>query len=134
MRNVLFFLMIVSSALVFAGGREPIREGEVSYDTHLNMDKVTGVVKKAFIQRGWRIRENESSYILARLEQRGFTVDVKATWTNGLIHLTYVDSTKLDYAEKKGQKLIHRNYNKWITYLERDITVFLSDFVSDKGN
>jgi hypothetical protein len=126
MRNVLFFFLIASSAVAFAG-RVEIREGTVSYQQALGHDKLVETIIKAFVQRGWRIRERGNEHVLARLEHRRSTVDVKATWSDGVIHLTYVDSTNLDYVEKKGRRMIHGNYYKWITYLERDLTVFLNE-------
>jgi hypothetical protein len=37
------------------------------------------------------------------------------------VYVQYVSSTNLLYPEKQDIKHIHRNYNKWIKLLEREI-------------
>ncbi len=124
MRHLLMLLLLVSPSFALAG-LVPVREGEVSYEKGTSAEKIQGAIKKAFVGRGWRLRETEAHHILARLELRGHVADVKATWGEGIIHLTYVNSENLKFTEKKGEKLIHRNYNNWIINLERDIAAFL---------
>ncbi len=124
MRHLLVLFLLAGSTLVFAG-LDPVREGEIVYEKGTSAQKIQGAIKKAFVGRGWRLRENESDHILARLELRGHSADVKATWGDGVIRLTYVSSENLKFTEKNGEKRIHRNYNNWIINLERDITVFL---------
>jgi hypothetical protein len=37
------------------------------------------------------------------------------------IRIRYLDSGELMYAEKKGQRVIHRNYLNWIQNLRNDM-------------
>lgn len=124
MRHLLFLLLLAGPTFVLAG-LDPVREGQVTYEKGTSAQKIQNAIKKAFVGRGWRLREKESDHILARLELRGHRADVKATWGDGVIHLTYVDSENLKFEEKNGEKRIHRNYNNWIINLERDISAFL---------
>jgi len=127
MRTVLLLTVFAVSTAAFAGKYQPVYTGEVSYPMGTASSAVEKAVKKALIQRGWRVREAKDGTILARLNLRGHQADIKVSWEGGTIQLVHESSNNLGYRVKKGEKFIHRNYNNWIMNLERDIQVFLQD-------
>lgn len=88
-------------------------------------DRIKGAINKALVRRGWQIQDIADKKIHAYLAKRGFRADIELTWEDGLIKISYLSSVGLNYKEKRGDRQIHKNYNGWISNLERDITVFL---------
>jgi hypothetical protein len=59
--------------------------------------------------------------IEANIPVRSHAVEIRIPFDMQYIRIQYVSSTNLLYDEENGIKSIHRNYNKWIKLLERDI-------------
>ena len=81
-------------------------------------NEVGKAVITAVTKRGWVVTKDEPGLIEARLNVRNkHTALVSIPYTNKNFSIEYKDSTNLDH---KGNT-IHRNYNKWVILLDREI-------------
>ncbi|WP_022661122.1 hypothetical protein [Paucidesulfovibrio longus] len=91
--------------------------------THqLSMEQIEHAIIEAGAGRGWVMSTQEPGLIIGTLNIRAHQAVVKITYDQNSYNITYLNSTNLKY---DGEK-IHRNYNNWINYLERDINVRLA--------
>ncbi|WP_246236208.1 hypothetical protein [Acerihabitans arboris] len=84
-------------------------------------------LKTAILQAGladkWIMTPAQPGVINGRLNLRTHQADIRITYNANGYKITYVASKNL-LADGKGQ--IHRNYNNWISNLDRDIQLKLS--------
>jgi hypothetical protein len=85
------------------------------------MEDIAKAIKSALIAREWTVQREGNGVIEAKLFVRSHTADIRIPFNKDSINIQYISSTNLLYDEKHGNKYIHRNYNKWIKLLERDI-------------
>ena len=125
-RNVLLLFSIISLLFCapsrsFGARVEPIYDAEIRVPATEKMEYIPKAIKSALIERGWTIQREEDSVIEAKIFVRSHTAEIRIPFDKEYIRIQYVSSTNLLYNEDKGIKHIHRNYNKWIKLLERDI-------------
>jgi len=84
---------------------------------HLTQQEIDAIVIKEAAERGWKIEPLGPGHMKGILEVRAHraVIDLRADKTN--LNIRYLESTNLN--EKNG--IIDRNYNRWVSYLERDI-------------
>lgn len=75
------------------------------------------VIESALNMRGWQISARRPGAIDAFLAVRNHRADVTVTYDEDSYSIEYRDSEGLDY--RNGN--IHRNYNRWVAYLNQDI-------------
>jgi len=84
-------------------------------------------VQKAILRaceiRGWVAQQKKKGLIEASINVRMHRAKVEIHYDETKISILYKDSYDLDYADG----YIHRNYNRWVTYLYR---TFLSELHS----
>ena len=122
----LVLLLLAASPMAYAGKYRPIYNADFSYDSNIHNAQVKKAIKKSLISRGWTMGDAKRGKIKAKIFLRTHVAEVVITYGGGNIKIDYVTSTNLGYRMKKGQPLIHRNYNNWIINLERDISVNLT--------
>jgi len=89
-------------------------------------DKVVAKsIRLGIAQRGWVVSRQEPGFMEATLSLRSHVAKVGITYDVQSVRIQYIDSTNLDYEEKKGVRRIHGNYLKWINNMVRDISVQL---------
>lgn len=88
---------------------------------NLTNDKIRGVVREAFLGRGWIPTDKGANVLEAKLQKK-YEAVVTASWTTKAVTVKYKSSEGLN---AEGDQ-IHRNYNKWIRYIERDVALKLS--------
>lgn len=88
----------------------------------LTADQVKKGIMKAGKKRGWTVKETGPGELTAMISVRTHTATVTIPYSSTSYSILYKDSTNLKY--KNGK--IHRNYNKWITFLKTDIDLELS--------
>ena len=71
----------------------------------------------ALNQRGWRVVSEQPGVIEASVDVRDHQAIVDITYSATGYGIQYKDSTNLDH---NGNN-IHRNYNKWVVLLDREI-------------
>ena len=121
MKHVAITFLLLAGLSAFAG-RKPIHTGQVELSEGHTLEQVSKAIKKSLAGRGWTLLESKDNEITARLNLRSHMAKVRFEFDTKNVTIHYVDSKNLDFKEKKGVKKIHRNYNKWIYNLERDIS------------
>ncbi len=83
----------------------------------LTQDEVHDAIWRAAAGRGWIVEEDSPGKVVARIDLRDHTAAVDIDYTEQRYSITYRESQNLDYDGTR----IHKNYNGWITNLDRDI-------------
>jgi len=88
---------------------------------------VQKAIKKACFDKGWESREVGPGHIQAKYtKQNKYTAVVDIKYDAKAVRISYKDSENLNY--DAGQKIIHKTYNNWVHYLERNIRADLGAF------
>jgi hypothetical protein len=114
-------LLLCVPGLSFGARDEPIYDATIHVPATATMEDIAKAIKSALIAREWTVQREENGVIEAKLLVRSHTADIRIPFNKDSVYIQYVSSTNLLYDEKQGIKYIHRNYNKWIKLLERDI-------------
>jgi hypothetical protein len=114
-------LLLCIPSLSFGARDEPIYDATIRVPATVKMEDIAKAIKSGLIARDWTVQREENGVIEAKLFVRSHTADIRIPFNKDSINIQYVSSTNLLYDEKQGIKYIHRNYNKWIKLLERDI-------------
>ncbi|KPK46852.1 MAG: hypothetical protein AMS22_17490 [Thiotrichales bacterium SG8_50] len=88
---------------------------------NLSNDKIRTAVRESFLGRGWVPTDKGANALEAKLQKK-YEAVVTASWTTKAVTVKYKSSEGLS---AEGDQ-IHRNYNKWIRNIERDIALKLS--------
>ncbi len=83
-------------------------------------------IEAALKARHWRIVERQPGVLVAKFAKPGGEVGVISATINiaydeNSYSIAYLDSENLLYDSKTGT--IHRNYNRWVANLERDLAM-----------
>lgn len=105
----------------------------VTIPAGLSGEQVTKDIKRALAGRGWEVTAEQPGRIDARLHLRDHVAVIRVTYDATSVQFAYVDSTNLDFKEKRGQRYIHGNYLGWINYLRTDLTTNLQLTQVDAG-
>lgn len=88
-------------------------------------------IRKAGFDKGWDMREIGAGHMQAKYTKTGrkdvnhvAVVDIR--YDTRSIRIVYKDSQELDY--DAGAKTIHKTYNNWIRYLEKNIRANLGAY------
>lgn len=99
---------------------------DVAYNANSKADAEAGI-KQVLGNRGWIITEEKPGAITAMLSKPNagvpggaHTVTILVSYTADSYSIDYVDSTNMMYDPEDGT--IHRNYNRWIANLQRDLS------------
>ena len=120
-------LLAVLSLFAFAGAAHA-RSGElvdpdpVAIPANLDQGKVAKDIKRALIGRGWAVTAEHPGQIDSTLHLRDHVARIRVSYDDRQVRFAYIDSSNLDYREKKGRRYIHRNYLGWIGYLVGDLS------------
>ena len=117
-------LLLVVSALVFMmGARQvPLTDPEpVAVPAGLKLEQVTKAIKAALVGRTWAVTSEEPGHIVSTLNLREHMAKIDIVYDLQTVKIKYLDSGELMYAEKKGQRMIHRNYLNWVQNLVNDM-------------
>ncbi len=93
-------------------------------DVKVSKSLVKDAIIKAGIHRGWIMQEISDGVISGKLNVRKHYAEIEITYTADAYTITYVDSRGIAYDPYRHT--IHRQYNNWITYLDRSIQVYLN--------
>ncbi len=88
----------------------------------LTQQQVKQAIVDAGNARGWVMRETSPGVIAGDIVVRSHNAAIDVSYSEASYSINYRDSRNLDYSGDK----IHRNYNKWIILLDRDIMMKLS--------
>jgi hypothetical protein len=116
----IFAIFLLSSCVRF----QPIQNVPTqSIPPNLSLDQITKVIKTECEQRDWHVEEERSGLIIANhLKEERFSATVEIKYSTKGYSIKYLKSKNL--LDSQGN--IHRNYNKWVILLDRDIRVSLN--------
>lgn len=113
--------------LVGCGTSAPIvvASHSLSHAQHASQDSVQKAIYSALKRRGWQLQSDNGWQIRASYnKQNRHIVNVKIHYTANSYQIEHASSQGMKYNPKKNT--IHRNYNRWVANLERDISAELS--------
>lgn len=117
----LFALALVPLAFLLMGAHELVDPDPIPVPAGVAAADVSKAIKAGIVRRGWIVTKDENGQIDATLNIRSHTAKVVIPYNSKEVAIRYVDSTQLDYSEKKGKRYIHGNYVKWIRNMQADI-------------
>lgn len=99
---------------------------DVAYNAGSKADAEAGI-KRALGNRGWVVTDEAPGAITAMFSKPNagvpggaHTVTIRVNYDADSYSIDYVDSTNMMYDAEDGT--IHRNYNRWIANLQRDLS------------
>ena len=123
-RSRLLALLLVPIAFMLMGASSiPLTDpAPLSVPAGLKIEQVAKAIKTGIASRtGWTVTKEEPGQIEATLNVREHMLKVNIPYSTSSVAIKYVDSQNLDYAEKKGVKMIHPKWNGWTRNLMSDI-------------
>ena len=111
------FLVFASSNALAAKAIQNIESSPITSSRVLSIEDVERAIIEGCRVRGWLPSSIAPGQIEAVLYIRSHVAKVDIPFTTKNYSILYKDSVNLDY--KNGK--IHRNYNKWVQNLNRDI-------------
>lgn len=118
----LFGMFVILGVLAGCARTAPIANIQTTVSAGHTEAQVKSAILKAGIQRQWIMNEVSPGVIRARQQTREFTAEVRINYTANSYSINYENSLNL---RASGGK-IHKNYNRWIRNLDKDIQVNLA--------
>ncbi|MBL8299915.1 MAG: hypothetical protein JNN30_16370 [Rhodanobacteraceae bacterium] len=124
LRSRFVLILLLPILLLLTGWREAplVNPDPIAIPAKASSAEVARIIKKALVGRKWIVAEDNPGAIKATLLIREHKAKIAIDWDAKSIRISYVSSENLNFSEKKGQKLIHQNYNSWINNLVVDIS------------
>jgi hypothetical protein len=123
----MFLLAVVAAATIASGCQRTVPVQNVA-DTPVYVppgEEGRDVIREAIFAggraKGWRMSEPEPGHIVGTVDVREHSASVDILYDADSYRIDYKDSSNLMYDGSN----IHRNYNKWVTLLDRQIQVNL---------
>ncbi len=116
-------LLLVSALVFLMGARQvPLADPDpIAVPAGLKIEQVARAIKAALVGRTWAVTQDEPGHIVSTLNLREHRAQIDIVYDLQSIKIRYLDSGELMYAEKKGRRVIHRNYLSWIQNLVNDV-------------
>lgn len=111
------FLAFASNNAVADKVIQDIENSPINSSKALAIEEVERAIIEGCRVRGWQASVIAPGHIEAVLHIRSHVAKVDIPFTTKNYSILYKDSVNLDYKDGK----IHRNYNKWVQNLNRDI-------------
>ncbi|TSD79476.1 hypothetical protein FFI16_024590 [Pseudomonas sp. KBS0710] len=121
MSSLLRATLITLALLTTAGcTNKPVlnTQHDLPVTAQLSEEKVKQVIVAALQKREWTVQRLSPQLVQAEITVRNqFHAEIDIRYTRNSYAITYRDSRDLGYKDGK----IHRNYNRWVSMLDRDI-------------
>ncbi|MBB3335583.1 putative small lipoprotein YifL [Klebsiella sp. RC2] len=112
----------VVSALAGCARTAPIEQVNTIVSAGHTAAQVKDAIIKAGAQREWIMSDAGPGVIKGHLQNRDHVADIKINYSATSYSIVYMSSLNLMAANGK----IHRNYNRWVHNLDKDIQVTLA--------
>lgn len=128
----LFKIVSIVLALLFVSGAAHARKDElvdpapVEIPQGLTDKQVNREIQRSLLGRGWNINQAKPRDIESTLFLRDHQARIRVSWDDKQVRVTYLDSSNLNYEEKRGKRYIHPNYLNWMNYLQNDFKANLT--------
>lgn len=120
-----FFLclsLLAFSGAASAGGVPLIDPMPISVPAGVDDRTIVQAIKRALAGRDWQVLGEQLGGIDADINVRNkHNARIRIDYTEREITIRYVSSINLDYSVQSGTPTIHRNYPRWINFLQDDI-------------
>ena len=134
MSSLLRATLITLALLTTAGcTSKPIlnTQHELAASPQVSEEKVKTVIIDALQKRNWTVQRLSPQLVQAEINVRNqFYAAIDIRYTRNSYAITYRDSRDLGYKDGK----IHRNYNRWVSMLDRDILAGLRTYSVNEAN
>ncbi|QJI32347.1 hypothetical protein HKK55_27845 [Pseudomonas sp. ADAK18] len=119
MSSLLRATLITLALLTTAGcTNKPVLNTQQDLPAQVSDEKMKQTIVTALEKREWTVQRFSPQLIQAEITVRNqFHAEIDIRYTRNSYAITYRDSRDLGYKDGK----IHRNYNRWISMLDRDI-------------
>jgi hypothetical protein len=116
-------LLLVSAMVFLMGARQvPLTDPQpIVVPAGLKIEQVSKAIRAALAGRAWAVTSEKPGHIVSTLNVREHMAKIDIVYDVQTITIKYLESGELMYAEKKGQRMIHRNYLNWILNLVNDM-------------
>ena len=117
-------LLLVCSMVFLMGARQvPLADPQpLAVPAGLKVEQVSKAIKAALAGRAWTVTSEEPGHIVSTLNVREHMAKIDIVYDVQTIKISYLGSGELLFAEKKGQRMIHRNYLSWVQNLVNDMS------------
>lgn len=112
----------VVGALAGCARTAPIEQIQTTVSAGHTQDQVKNAIIKAGAQREWIMSDAGPGVIKARQQTRDHVAEIKINYSATSYSINYDSSLNLMASGGK----IHRNYNRWIHNLDKDIQINLA--------
>jgi len=100
-------------------------------NAQVSEEKIKQVIVAALQKREWSVQRLSPQLVQADITVRNqFYAAIDIRYTRNSYAITYRDSRDLGYKDGK----IHRNYNRWVSMLDRDILAGLRVYGVNEAN
>jgi hypothetical protein len=134
MSSLLRATLITLALLTTAGcTSKPIlnTQHDLPANNQASEEKVKQVIVAALQKREWAVQRLSPQLVQAEITVRNqFYAAIDIHYTRTGYAITYRDSRDLGYKDGK----IHRNYNRWVSMLDRDILAGLRNYGVNEAN
>jgi hypothetical protein len=126
---------LITLALLTSAGctSKPVlnTQHDLPASAQISEEKVKQVIVAALQKREWTVLRQSPQLVQAEITVRNqYYAAIDIRYTRNSYAITYRDSRDLGYKDGK----IHRNYNRWVSMLDRDIMAGLRNYGVNEAN
>lgn len=126
---------LITLALLTSAGctSKPVlnTQHDLPASAQVSEEKVKQVIVAALQKREWTVLRQSPQLVQAEITVRNqYYAAIDIRYTRNSYAITYRDSRDLGYKDGK----IHRNYNRWVSMLDRDIMAGLRNYGVNEAN
>lgn len=120
-------LFVLLSVLAFAGaasaaGAPLVDPMPIMLPAGIDERAVVLAIKRGLAGRDWQVIGEQPGRIDADINVRNkHNARIRIDYNERDVTIRYVSSINLDYSTQTGVATIHRNYSRWINFLQDDI-------------
>lgn len=126
MKSNILVIVTTSLLIILAGCRANpiinIDDAPIDIASKHNSKDIKDAIKRAGAALGWKMKVKKAGHIVGTLYLRQHVAVVDVKYSKASYSITYKDSQNLNYDGTN----IHKQYNNWITNLNRNIQAQLS--------
>ncbi|MDF7680457.1 hypothetical protein PT300_07570 [Enterobacteriaceae bacterium ESL0689] len=117
-----FAITIIIGMLSACSRTAPVQQISTTVSAAHTQEQVKNAILKAGAQRDWIMTQVSPGVIKARYQSQNHVAEVRITYTATSYNINYDSSLNLQASNGK----VHKNYNRWVRNLDKDIRVNLS--------
>ncbi|PWC19426.1 hypothetical protein [Brenneria corticis] len=121
-KQLIFVGLACVLALTGCARTAPVANVTKPITANYTSDQVRKAILQAGMEREWVMTPVSPGVINGRIDQRGHAADIRINYSPTSYSINYVGSQNLLASGGK----IHRNYNRWINNLDREIQLKLA--------